>query len=66
MIFEWRRQDSDYHPWFAWHPVTLYGPNEWDRERRLGARPRIVWLRTVLRWRCPPRTYYVLPDPEAS
>jgi hypothetical protein len=61
MIFEWRREDDDYHEWFAWRPVMLYGPDEWDRVKMLRAYPRLVWLRTVLRWRNRPRTYYALP-----
>ena len=57
MIFEWTKEDDDYHEWFAWRPVQLYGPDEWDR-KRLGRYARWVWLRTVLRWRHRPRTYY--------
>lgn len=60
MIFERRRKDDKYRKWFAWRPVVLYGPDEWSRERRLGAWPRVVWLRTVWRWRSRPRTYYTL------
>ncbi len=60
MIFERTKEDDDYHWWFAWRPVSLYGPDEWDRQR-LGHYPRLVWLRNVLRWRNRPRTYYALP-----
>lgn len=59
MIFEWPKEDDDYHPWFAWRPVILYGPDEWDRNK-LGHYSRVVWLKTVWRWRNRPRTYYAL------
>ncbi len=63
MIFGgWPHLDHDYHRWFAWRPVILYGPDEWRRERLLGARARFVWFRMVWRWRCRPRTYYALFD----
>lgn len=65
MIFE-RRYDQDYHRWFAWRPVRLYGPDEWNRQRRLQAKPRLVWLRSVWRWRCQPQTYYALFEFEAE
>jgi hypothetical protein len=62
MIFEPTMEDSEYSAWFAWRPVRLYGPDEWDRCRR-GRFPRWVWLTTVYRMRVRPRTYYALPEP---
>lgn len=61
MIFE-DRDDTRYRPWFAWHPVTLYGPDEWDRAKRLRTSARVVWLRWVWRYRHKPRDYIALPD----
>lgn len=62
MIFEWTKEDDDYHRWFAWRPVFLYGPDEWDRRKRTGDSPRLVWLEFVWRWRDPSGTYYALFD----
>jgi hypothetical protein len=61
MIFE-RKTDHEYHKWFAWRPVMLYGPNEWDREKMTGGHPRMAWLCYVWRMRNIPRTYYALPE----
>lgn len=61
MIFE-RTYDDDYHWWFAWRPVILDGPDEWDRVRANNCRRRLVWLRWILRWRNQPSPYYALPD----
>lgn len=61
MIFE-KRIDEEYHRWFAWWPIILHGPDEWDRARRLGTYPRWVWLRFVWRKRAIPDAYYVLFD----
>lgn len=57
-----RHYDKLYHPWFAWRPVKLSGPDEWERERRLNVGPRFVWLRWVWRYKCKPNPYYALPD----
>ncbi len=61
MIFE-RPYDTQYRRWFAWHPVILDGPDEWDRCRRLDTTRRLVWLRFVWRLRTKPTPYYALPD----
>jgi hypothetical protein len=63
MIFE-APYDDKYQRWFAWRPVALYGPDEWDRCKRLNTRPRIAWLEYVWRYDCQPRPYYALPDEE--
>lgn len=60
MIFGGRREDREYHRWFAWYPVRLNGPDEWDRMKRLWARPRWAWLRMVWRMRGEPSTYYTV------
>jgi hypothetical protein len=61
MIFE-RPIDATYKPWFAWRPVQLRGPDEWDRCKKLGTTARWVWLRFVWRRRCIPNTYYTIDD----
>jgi len=61
MIFE-RSNEDEYKRWFAWRPVILYGPEEWDREKMTGSYPRVVWLCWVWRMRHRPRTYYALGD----
>jgi hypothetical protein len=60
VIFE-RNYDEDYHRWFAWRPVVLTGPDEWDRTRRLNCWRRLVWLRFVWRMRSCFGTSYALP-----
>lgn len=62
MIFEHAPEDTRYRRWFAWFPVVLSGPDEWDRAKRLRTRPRVVWLRNVWRFRTRPSSYYALPD----
>jgi hypothetical protein len=62
MIWGGRQYDDEYKPWFAWRPVILYGPMEWNRMRFDDRRARVVWLQTVWRMRCEPRTYYALPE----
>lgn len=62
MIFARRQEEHEYHKWFAWRPVWLYGPDEWDRKRFTRRPPRLVWLRFVERMRCEPRTFYALPN----
>lgn len=57
-----RKYDKLYKPWFAWYPVFLYGPDEWDRMNRVGAGHRLVWLRRVWRARLGHTTYYAIPD----
>ena len=57
MILEWS-VDEDYHRWFAWRPVMLNGPKEWDRARGRNGYRRLVWLRFVWRKRSLPSTYY--------
>jgi hypothetical protein len=49
-----------YEWWFAWRPVELRGPHEWDRMRATGHDARWVWLRWVRRMRCEPQYYYAL------
>lgn len=56
MIFE-KKIDKEYHRWFAWRPVKLYGPDEWDRQRT-GVNARWAWLQFIWRRRNLPRTYY--------
>lgn len=65
MIFE-RKWDREYRTWFAWRPVFLRGPDEWDRMRRRGARARFVWLRFIWRARMQGGTYYALPSPNST
>lgn len=60
MIFE-RPHDDRYRRWFAWRPVILDGPDEWDRSKVLNTTRRMVWLRTVWRLRTKPSPYYALP-----
>lgn len=60
MIFGGKKEDDDYLPWFAWRPVRLSGPDEWDRQKR-GYSPRWVWLRRVYRMRSRFGTYYAIP-----
>lgn len=62
MIFIGKVYDTKYHPWFAWRPVQLRGPHEWDRCKRLRCEPRWVWLSWVYRRRCRPNTYYEIAD----
>lgn len=62
MIFGGRAEDDDYHRWFAWRPVWLNGPMEWDRKRALGSSARWVWLRTIYRMRSRFGTYYAVPE----
>lgn len=62
MIWGGRKWDDDYKLWFAWRPVMLYGPLEWNRMRFENRRSRWVWLRTIHRMRCRPRTYYALVE----
>ena len=54
MIFAGRTYDDEYHPWFAWRPVRLYGPDEWKRCKVEDCEPRVVWLSWVHRMRCKP------------
>lgn len=61
MIVE-RANDNGYRRWFAWRPIFLNGPDEWDRARRLNVRERLVWLRFVWRLRLERGNYYALPD----
>jgi hypothetical protein len=61
MIFE-VAIDKEYHPWFAWRPVMLSGPDEWDRQKRTGRNARMVWLRKIWRMRTRPNTYYAMFD----
>lgn len=61
MIFE-RTIDSEYHLWFAWRPVRLCGPDEWNRSKITGGWPRWVWLRWVWRMRVRPDNYYALGE----
>jgi hypothetical protein len=61
-VIFYRKDDKVYHRWFAWYPVKLRGPNEWNRERHYGCGPRTVWLQYVWRKRNgrPLSTYYAL------
>ena len=61
MILEWR-EDQRYKLWFAWYPVILNGPDEWDRMKRRSARARIAWLVPVWRLRIQIGNYYAIPD----
>lgn len=58
MIFNRRADDTEYHRWFAWYPVKLNGPDEWERCRARRTEPRVVWLGYVQRMRVRPNTYY--------
>lgn len=60
MIF-CKRYECKYRRWFAWHPVRLRGPDEWDRQRALNVGPRLVWMRMIWRMKTRPKNYYALP-----
>ena len=62
MIFDCWYEDDRYHRWFAWYPVELNGPDEWERCQRLRCGPRVVWLQYVWRLKTRPGDYYALPD----
>lgn len=61
MIFQGRQYDTEYAPWFAWRPIRLYGPQEWDRMGAKNCEARLVWLRWIWRMRCKPHNYYAAP-----
>jgi hypothetical protein len=61
MIFE-KPVDKEYHRWFAWYPVILSSPDEWDRQKRTGGWGRTVWLQYVWRMRSKYNIYYALFD----
>lgn len=61
MIFS-RSVDGRYRRWFAWRPVRLHGPDEWDRKRATGKPARWVWLQVIWRMRSEFGTYYALGD----
>jgi hypothetical protein len=65
MIFE-NRHDFRYKKWFAWYPIFLSGPDEWNRCESLGCDERCVWLRFVWRYRTRPGAYYALPGPHTK
>lgn len=64
--FGWRGHACEYHWWFAWRPIFLYGPDEWDRERMLDKSPRLIWLLWVMRMPTSPRFYHVRPNWQGS
>ena len=53
--------DLRYKKVFAWFPVALYGPDEWDRCKTLNCGERLVWLRWVWRFKTKGSTYYAIP-----
>ena len=61
MVIDGKQYETEYRPWFAWRPVRLYGPDEWDRNKALNCESRLVWLRWISRMRTKPRTYYAAP-----
>jgi hypothetical protein len=65
MIFQ-RSYDKRYYRWFAWRPVILDGPDEWDRCKRLHVRRRLVWLRFIWRMRMKHTTYRALPGAQTD
>lgn len=64
MIFGGFVYDDGFKKWFAWRPVKLSGPMEWDRCKVLGCKARWAWLRIILRRRSMFGTDYALPVSE--
>jgi hypothetical protein len=62
MMFDRQVEESVYRPWFAWRPVFLSGPEEWDRMKATGRSARLVWFRWVYRMKSRPGSYYALLD----
>jgi len=61
MIFE-RSYDDRYYLRFAWLPVRLYGPDEWNRCARLNVKERWIWLTYYWRYRARSGVYRAVPD----
>jgi len=60
MIFE-KRYDQRYHRKFAWFPVLLDGPDEWDRTRHLDTTRRLIWLQFYWKYNTRPGAYKAVP-----